>query len=471
MFKIANDFPQPPGVSATIFAIPIFDQVIIYAPLRNFAALVDQTVALYLQDSIISGRPARKDRLNEILHILNEEPSIPLPKQGNFLPAFLGLLPTRGCNLACRYCGFGAADQPDKVMDLKLAANAINWYMGLVSRANLPGAEVHFFGGEPFCAEEIIDLSVNLARIKAGDFGCTPRFEVATNAIFSEKRCRWVADNFDTVVLSLDGPATIHNNHRPYKNGQGSFETVSRNAAILAEGPVDLFLRACVTTQTVKRMPEIAAYFCDAFHPMGVSFEPFKPAKQIPPGPDDFEPPDPWEFARNFIQAAWILEAHGVEPVYAAGDIRTRRVTFCPVGRDVAIISPDGVVNNCYLLESEWQAQGLNLRLGRLDADRKITLDPKAVTYTRSLNVWNKPFCHRCFCQWHCAGGCHVTHSLPPAPGDYDRLCLQTRIITLRNILKAMEKENLVRRLLDQPDALAQTIRQASDKLVELDFR
>lgn len=461
---------RPLDVPATVFAIPVFDQIIIYAPLHNFAALVDRTAALHLQDSIISGHTVKEDRLNEVRCILNEKPSVPFPKQGVFLPAFLGLLPTRGCNLACRYCGFEVADQPDKVMDLSLAANAVNWYLELVDEAALPGAEVHFFGGEPFCAEEVVDLAVNLARIKAAEIGCTVRFEAATNGIFSEKRSRWVADNFDTIVLSLDGPADIHNKHRPYKNGRGSFETVARNAAILAEGSVDLFLRACVTAQTVKRMPEIAAYFCRNYHPQGVSFEPLKPVEPTRPGQNDLEPPDPWEFARNFIQSAWILEAHGVEPVYAAGDIRTHRVTFCPVGRDAAIVSPDGVINNCYLLQSEWQAQGMDLHLGQLDADGKVELDPKAVTYTRSLNVWNKSFCHRCFCQWHCAGGCHVNHLLPPAPGDYDRLCLQTRIITLRNILKAMGREDLTRRLLDDPDALAKTICRPSDRLVEPEF-
>jgi hypothetical protein len=56
-------------------------------------------------------------KLNEILHILKTgaEPA-PSPKQGDLAPAFLGLLPTRGCNLSCRYCGFMTSDESNKVL-------------------------------------------------------------------------------------------------------------------------------------------------------------------------------------------------------------------------------------------------------------------------------------------------------------------------------------------------------------------
>ncbi len=184
--------------------------------------------------------------------------------------------------------------------------------------------------------------------------------------------------------------------------------------------------------------------------------------------PAQLEAPDAWEFARNFILAAWILEAHGVEPVYAAADISTKRVSFCPVGQDVAIISPDGVISACYLLRRDWEAKGLDLCLGSIKADGAVELDGEAVALARSLNVWNKPFCARCFCKWHCAGGCHVNHVLSDAPGDYDRLCLQTRIITLRNILKAMEREDLTRELLTHSEALERATRQVSDALVDV---
>jgi len=449
-----------------IFAIPISDKFLLYAPLYNLAALVDLTAALRLRDSLLTGKPVAPGPLSEIARILGNggEPP-PSPRQGNFVPPFLGLLPTRGCNLSCQYCGFLTPQESQKVMSLELARDAVNWYMDTVGRAGVQHAEIHFFGGEPFCVEEVLDLTVHLARIRAEEIGCAVRFEVATNGAFGEERCRWAADNLDTVVVSLDGPADVQDRHRPYRGGQGSFETVERSARILSTGSAALFLRACVTSQTVARMSKIATRFCEDFCPTGVCFESLQPAEQSSAA--QLEPPDPWDFARNFIQAAWILESHGVEPVYAAADVHTRRVSFCPVGQDVAIVSPDGTISGCYLLRRDWEAQGLDLRLGRME-DGRAQLRADAVASVRELNVHNKPFCARCFCKWHCAGGCHVNHAPGGPPGAYDRLCIQTRIISLRNVLKAMGQDHLAREWLGDREAVERSVYQVSDSLLDL---
>ena len=371
-------------------------------------------------------------------------------------------LPTRGCNLACEYCGFLTAADAERVMSLELARDAVNWYMDTIERAGIQHAEVHFFGGEPFCAEEVLDLAVHLARLRAAEVGCTLSFEMATNGVFSEARCRWAADNLDTIVLSLDGPPDVQNRHRPHKDGQGSFEAVARTARLLSEGSSDLYIRACVTHQTVDCMPELATWFCVQFRPVGVCFEPLQPSPQSEAA--RLEPPEPWDFACNFIQAAWILKSHGVEPVYDAADIRAKRVSFCPVGRDVAIVSPDGIITACYLLRRDWEAKGLDLRLGRVEGGN-VQLDADAVTSVRGLNVYNKPLCARCFCKWHCAGGCHVNHGPTGPQGAYDRLCVQTRIIALRNVLEAMGQNDLVREWIGDREAAERSICRPSDLL------
>jgi hypothetical protein len=85
------------------------------------------------------------------------------------------------------------------------------------------------------------------------------------------------------------------------------------------------------------------------------------------------------------------------------------------------------------------------------------------------MNVLNKTFCAHCFCRWHCAGGCHVNHILPPRHGDYDELCIQTRIITLRNILRAMDREELTDSLLNNSVELEKSACQPSDSLFDFE--
>jgi len=177
-----------------VFALPILNQFLIYAPLHSLAALMDRAAALRLRDSLLTGEDTGGGQLSEIVRTFNAraEPA-PSPKLGEFAPAFLGLLPTRSCNLACQYCGFLTLDDSQKMMDLKLARDAVSWYMDLVTQAGAQQAEIHFFGGEPFCAEEVLDLAVHLARTRARETGYTVRFEVATNGTFSQQRCQWAA--------------------------------------------------------------------------------------------------------------------------------------------------------------------------------------------------------------------------------------------------------------------------------------
>ena len=458
------------GSSDNVFVLPVVDRYLVYAPLDNLAALVDRAALEHIREGLASSGTNSEGRLGDIVQALRAgvkagRPA-PRPRRGPLRPAFLGLIPTRDCNLACRYCGFLPPGEAREVMDLRLARDAVDWYLDLVAGDKAAGpAEVHFFGGEPFCATEVVDLIYHRARLRAAELGCDVRFETATNGVFDEARCRWVADSLDDVILSLDGPADVQDRQRPRRGGQGTFETVVRSARILSEGRAELSLRACVTAGTEARLPEIATWFCQEFRPVAVCFEPVQPTAEA--GAAGLLAPDPWAFARHFVAAARVLEAHGVRAIYAAADIGARRVSFCPIGRDVAIVSPDGTISACYLLRQEWERRGLDLVMGHFESGA-AHLSADAIADVRALNVWNKPFCQDCFCKWHCAGGCHVNNVLPAAPGEYGRLCIQTRIITLCNVLQAMGQVELADACLRDDRALAAAVRQPSDRIADV---
>jgi sulfatase maturation enzyme AslB (radical SAM superfamily) len=197
----------------------------------------------------------------------------PAPRTGPLDdPFFLGLVPTRGCNLGCRYCDFAAPKQSSPVMDLSLAGEALDAYFGLLHGSGGRRAEVHFFGGEPFYAEAVVHFAVEYASLRAVN-SMAVRFEATTNGVYSAARCHWIADHFDTIVLSLDGPAEVQDRQRPALDGRSAFAIVARNAKILSEGPVELILRACVTNETVARLPEIARWVGREFRPSTVCFE------------------------------------------------------------------------------------------------------------------------------------------------------------------------------------------------------
>jgi radical SAM protein with 4Fe4S-binding SPASM domain len=346
-------------------------------------------------------------------------------------------------------------------MTPELIVSCIEWYAKLMKRAGRDVLNIHFFGGEPFVQPALCMMAVHAARVLAERYGMRAVFEAATNGVMSEQTAQFVSDAIDHIVLSLDGPPEIQNKHRPLHNGGTSFESVYRSARIFSEGPANLCLRACITSETVGRMEEIALWFCGEFKPSSVSFETLQESPESKKA--GFQAPDPWDFAMNFVKAEVILDRFGVETVYATAGTQAQTFSFCPVAKDVPIVSPDGQIAGCYLLEGDWQAREMDLHLGKVSASGKVRLQKKSIERLRALNVTRKPRCEQCFCKWHCAGGCHVNHSFPGCARNYDSLCLQTRVIALFRILKSLKREDLFERLVEDRPSLEKIVLQNSD--------
>jgi len=443
----------------SIYTLPLPSFWLLYAPLHDVAALVNEAALSALKNKKTVRISSEIEEIRQLISRTSDFP--PRQRHGKFLPDFIGLIPTRDCNLACRYCGFSSQGKPMKVMKPELAIGCIDWYVRSLKDAKKEVLNVHFFGGEPLFASRLVMMAVHAARVKAEEHGLQAKFEVATNGVMSKATARFTSEFIDFIMLSLDGPKDIHNVHRPRPDGAESFEAVYESARIFSEGSTNLCLRACITSKTVNLMEEIAAWFYQEFRPSAVCFETCQPSPEsIEAG---LKPPDPLEFALNFVKASSLLERCGVETVYATSDIDARRISFCPVARDVAIISPNGAVAGCYLLEKDWKSRGMNLNLGRVSSTGELILDDEAVERLRAVNVLNIPRCQNCFCKWHCAGGCHVNHSYPSCEKSYDDLCVQTRIIALSNILKSLGREDIFTCLVEDREALQRVILQSSD--------
>jgi radical SAM protein with 4Fe4S-binding SPASM domain len=245
--------------------------------------------------------------------------------------------------------------------------------------------------------------------------------------------------------------------------GTGSFEAVKRTAQLLSQSPTELCFRVCVSQESVTQLEQIVQWFCEAFRPSMINVETLQPTLESESA--GLKPPDPYDFAIHYVRANRIVEDFGITAVYASAATDTLRHSFCPVGKDTLIVSPDGRVSSCYLPQQEWQKRGLNLDVGWLSADGTMQIDFGAINQLRQM-VMEKPRCERCFCRWTCAGGCHVNHSYPGCSLEYDDFCIQTRIITVCSLLDDLGFQQVVDTLLENPTAMEALALQSSDCLL-----
>ncbi len=422
------------------FAIPINNQFLVYAPLYRMAQVVDHSTFEKLQQ-LFSGSSSvkKKDLLPIIPQLKNKTKERIQTLHGPVnAPLFLGLITTRGCNMGCHYCDFPAPKSTSPHMTMELAKKSIDMYLSILSGSGIKKGQIEFFGGEPFFQNRIAEFALSYGKHRADRLGIELQFKVTTNGIMSREKCEWVADRFDTAVLSLDGPARFQNENRPLPTGADSFDIVYRSASILSKGNVDLILRSCITQASVEQMPDIARWFTQKFAVDQICFEPLTPSEFSKK--HGILPPDPRLFALNYLQAQDILDSSGIGIMTSGSDIDALQYSFCPLGKDALIVTPEGNINACYLLEINWENIGLDLKIGTMTEELPFfKINNKRLIYERSFNQIRAPLCKTCFAKYHCAGGCHINHAQIQQAVSYDRLCIQTRIIILGKLLKRIK--------------------------------
>ena len=431
------------------FVVPVLDRWLVYAPLHQVAAIVNTRAATALRNGDTAHATGS---LADLIDALRRSPShVPAPLHGDPCPSFLGIMPTRGCNLACVYCNFGGPTAAKVHMKPEIAVSAVDWMAERLVAANRQNFQIHFFGGEPFISPDIVDIVVHRARWQSARHGLRLYVDASTNGVFNESRCEFIGDYFGGVVLSFDGPPEFHDRHRPAFEGKPSFDVVSRTAAHLSAMPLDLCLRVCITDDSVGEMERITRWMIESFKPKVVNFETLTPGVLAERA--GLKIPDPYRFAAHCIGAYRVADDLGVKAVYSAAEIDRARLSFCPVGTDAVIVSPDGRASACYLMPEDWEARGLDMDVGRFSESGAVTIDPDALTRARLLPM-AKPRCERCFCQWTCAGGCHVNQTYPGSTTHYTDFCIQTRLVTACLLLRDLGRDDLVDELLANRQAM-----------------
>jgi radical SAM protein with 4Fe4S-binding SPASM domain len=446
-----------------LFCVRILNKYLLYAPRLGFMVLLNGA-AVRAVSAGLEGAAQPAGELAALVEMLRgEEQAKPAMRCGPLTdPMFLGLIPTRGCNLNCQYCDFAAPKQTSPRMSRETARRAIDAYLRLLHQCRRTNLEIHFFGGEPFYAWEAVFFAVEYARLQAREQGLECRFEAITNGMFDEKKARWIAEAFDTVVLSLDGFEAVQERQRPSLNGKPTYPTILRNAHILMDGGAEFALRACISEENVEQMVDFAAWVAQELRPNSLCFETLAATPLSRQA--GLRAADPLRFVQNFWAAKRALASQGIETILSTDAASSLQESFCPVGKDALIVSPDGSLDACYWLREQWRERGLDLHLGEV-GKLDFEFEPGAVQRAREAVGVNKLACQDCLCQYSCAGGCHVRRGVLPSERNNAEVCTQTRAVKIARLLGELGQEALAESWLQDRSEVEKVVYAASDRL------
>ena len=298
----------------------------------------------------------------------------------NYKPLCLTLYTALACNLHCTYC----FAEPERESNLRLSRGQIMDAAKIIL-ANCKEEQKSFTavfhgGGEPSLDPRLPELLAALKTVSMQEQ--VPFYSyLATNGVMPEETAVLLAQNFDRIGLSVDGPPDIQNRQRPLRGGGETSAIIERTAGIIREIQGHLTIRATVLPESYSRIPEIVSYCREVLHADEVRME---PAYR-----QDLDLSAADEFCEYFLQAK--ARASGLS--YSGSRLDEIHGRYCHCFRQVLqLVPPDGC-SVCFAVSSRAEAEkrGLHFPWSRDTFEMLSAEDPE---------------CLHCFNRFHCSRGC-----------------------------------------------------------------
>ena len=344
-----------------------------------------------------------------------------------FAPLCLTLYLNNTCNLACAYCYARPQAKSTARLSLEAIRSAAQLVAANCAEQGVRMTVVFHGGGEPSLPLARLQQALALVEGVAQAHGVGLFRYIATNGVMPAENAAWLAQHFDLIGLSCDGPPDIQARQRPLRTGESSTPWVERTARLVRQAGKPLHVRLTLTPATFQRQPapdlqaEIAAYLCAQLRPQEIHAEPVYTPRlgeaQAGSQPEQAAPGiQAAEFVQAFLQARQVARAAGVRWSNSGSRPAELHGAYCHVFRQVLNLIPGGQATACFRLSRPAELHPLDMQIGSLSNER-YTLDPARVQALRQrLNRLPEP-CQTCFNQFHCTHGC-PDHCLAEAAID-----------------------------------------------------
>ncbi len=149
---------------------------------------------------------------------------------------------TESCNLACDYCIYsgsyiGSRGPSIKFMKKDVAFRAIDFFLTRTTHTEAP--IISFYGGEPLLRFGFIQECIKYAANRSSK---DLVFSFTTNGTLLDiEKVKFLKKYNVSIVVSIDGPDTIHDKHRHTRENKGSHHKIVSNLRVIKDKLPDFY--------------------------------------------------------------------------------------------------------------------------------------------------------------------------------------------------------------------------------------
>lgn len=180
------------------------------------------------------------------------------------------------CNLRCKYCYYLSKELLYPDSDFHMGENVLREYIQQYIESQRTKEVVFVWqGGEP----TLLGIDYFQKIIEIEQEYCPPekviKNSLQTNGtLLNEEWCRFFKKHNFLIGISIDGPASVHDCYRVYKNGNPTHERIVESIRLLTRYNVDYNILCCVQKMNWKYPREVYRYFRNV---LGATFFQFIP--------------------------------------------------------------------------------------------------------------------------------------------------------------------------------------------------
>ena len=402
-------------ITTELFIFPLEEDYIIYTPFPRIAMRINRTAVEIITKIQAEGNFSLTPTESQFVQLLENygivsngtdpRPDQPLCEIDQ--PNGVILFPTFECNFRCKYCYSFGGEEPAR-MPWEIAKAAIDFVAQNAVKRGISRFNVDFHGGgEPTRNWELMVRCRQYALDTARRYRLQTSSTLVSNCVLSQTQLEWIVDNIKYVSASLDGPPDIQNSQRPLANGGPSYDLVAASLRYFDKVGYPYGIRTTITVNSVSRMSEIVAHFCENFSARRIHFEPlFECGRCTVNG---LAAPDKQVFVEEFERALEIADKYGAIIYYSGARLGNLTSLFCGgLGRNFVVL-PDGYVTACNEVCRRNDPRWEMFCYGHYDKEtRRFMLDANRQRYLAGRKVQAILFCAACFLKWNCGGECPV---------------------------------------------------------------